>query len=75
MNADQIDDLGADVSHALAQLADVMRERDFLRRVLRQAVLTHGGELRIDVTLADAATADRRALAFGGGCVTLITLP
>ena len=67
MNAKQVIDLGKEVTRALAEAVAVAQERDMLRRVLKQAVLTHGGELRIDTALADAAKNDKRTLEIGGG--------
>lgn len=71
MNVDQVIDLGKEVSRALAEVAAVAQERDMLRRVLKQAVLTHGGELRIDTSLADEAKNDKRMLEIGGGGVRM----
>lgn len=71
MNAEQINKLGKEVTRALAEAVAVAQERDMLRRVLRQAVLTHGGELKIDIALADAAKNDKRALEISGGGVRM----
>lgn len=71
MNAEQVIDLGKEVTRALAEVVAVAQERDMLRRVLKLAVLTHGGELRIDTALADAAKNDKRTLEIGGGGVRM----
>lgn len=71
MSADQIADLAASVHRALEGLEAVTRERDFLRRVMIQAVLSNGGEIIVDPPLAPAAHAERRPLMIGQGVISL----
>ena len=47
-------------------------ELEFIKRVMRQAVMTHGGELKVDPAMADQAKSDTRPLEYGGGAVRLV---
>jgi len=51
---------------------DAIEIYEFYTRMLKQAVLTHGGKLRIDPALADLAKNEKRRLAFGNGSVELL---
>ena len=48
----------------------VQGELQFLQRVLRQAIMTHGGRLPVDPALAGAAKKDTRPLLFECGGIT-----
>jgi hypothetical protein len=72
MTTDEVKDLGTEVTLALRHLTEVMQERDLLRRVLKQAILTHGGDLRVDPELYEAATSDKRSMDMSAGGVRLI---
>lgn len=65
----EIHRLTEDVSEALNNTRDLIRERDFYLRVLKQAVLTNNGELVIDIFLADKAKNETRKLEFYDGGV------
>lgn len=71
MSHNDIDELISDVSLALRQVQSLVIERDFLERVLKQAVLTHGGVLKVDPELYEAAKNDPRELNYGSASVTL----
>lgn len=75
MNAENVRNLATEVYDSLTQLESVMRERDFYIRVLKQAVLSHNGELVIDPTLGMDAYNDTRILECNNGGVRLIENP
>jgi hypothetical protein len=58
MTNEDIAALQADVGSALQEAADVFQENRFLKRVLRQAVLTHNGCLVIDPQMARFAASE-----------------
>ena len=72
MNIDEIDILTESVREALQEAADTQNTLHFLNRILTQAVLTHGGELRVDPSLSEQAKAEKRRLEFGDGGVRLV---
>ena len=72
MDSTQIKELCAQVERALNDAAASRQRVEFLSRVLTQAVLTHGGELRVDPALAETARAETRLLEFGSGGVRLV---
>ena len=72
METNEINTLMENVRAALQGAANAENTANFLHRVLVQAVLTHGGELPVDPSLADQAKADTRRLEFGGGGVRLV---
>jgi hypothetical protein len=72
MTIERIAQLKKDLDTALADALNQAETLQFYARVLRQAVLTHGGELRVDPSLSDQARQDTRALEFNGGGVRLI---
>ena len=72
MTPEYIDRLSSKVKTALSQMTELQAERDFLLRVIKQAVLTHGGTLKVDVAHAEAAKRDDGALIFGAGEVRLL---
>lgn len=72
MRSEDVRDLGQEVSKALETLEETARERDMLKRVLKQAVLTYHGKLLVDPVQAKKAESDMRQLMIGNGAVTLI---
>lgn len=72
MTSNEITDLKRDFDSALTSAANAVRTLEFYTRVLKQAVLTHGGELRVDPSLSGEADRDTRTLEFGAGGVRLI---
>jgi len=74
MTEEFIKALHDDLDEVLNASAEALCRANFYEMVLRQAVLTHGGELRVDPSLMEAANADRRALVFGQGGVRLVDL-
>lgn len=71
MTSEQIEDLTKEVTFTLSNANAISDDNAFLRRILKQAILTHGGELKIDINLADAAKNDKRQFVFGSGKVVL----
>lgn len=72
MTAEQIEGLVSELRMALQDAEEVFRENKFLKRILKQAVLTHGGKLRIDPLLARAAEEEKRVLECCQGGIRLI---
>ena len=75
MNGDDIRQIAQDVSNALEAAESAMRELRLLRRVITQACLTHGGEIKVDPGLANEAMTTRKVLEIGGGGIRLIDAP
>lgn len=71
MTDDEVLAIAEEIRGIMERFVQVMHERAFLRRVLRQLVLQHGGELHVDTSFALAAINDNRTLLFGGEKVTL----
>lgn len=71
MKPEQISEIASMVKQALEEAANITVERDHLRRVLKQAVLSNGGKLMIDAKFAQQAFDDKRILFIGSGGVTL----
>lgn len=74
MDPEYIKNLTDEVKTVLTVTESMARELQMLKRVLKQAVLTHGGELVVDVLLADAAENEKRQLFIGSGKITLETV-
>lgn len=72
MDAREIQQLAEDVKCALNGALAIKNNQEFMHRVMVQAVLTAGGELRVDPALADQAKTERRKLEFGAGGVRLV---
>ena len=71
MTSDQIKMLTDDITDCLQQARAVSEENNFLKRVLKQAVLSGGGRLTVDPSLGEEAKNEKRGLCFGGGEITL----
>lgn len=71
MRVEQIQKLKKDVMDALEQAERISERNDFLIRVVKQAVMSNGGEVIVTSELAEAAKEDTRPLEFGGGKITL----
>lgn len=56
-----------------AKLVEAQQHRiEHLERILRQAVMTHGGKLKVDVRLSDAAFSSKQEIWCGNGCIELL---
>lgn len=64
-----------DLRRNLADLRVMVDITGFYKRVLTQAVLTAGGRLSVDPSLAEAAAIEKRRLWIAGGEVKLIDAP
>lgn len=53
----------------LRRVENLARSHNLMVRLWKQALLTAGGEVKIDPQLADAAKADERNILFGSGGV------
>lgn len=71
MDTQRINDLADELKEVLAGAGRIAEERDLLKRVLKQAVLTHGGKLLVGVEFAELAKNEKRQLFMGGGAVIL----
>jgi hypothetical protein len=71
MTTEQADAESRRLKELLSYYQSVECERNFLARVLRQAVMTHGGVLRVDPDHAERARPDW-PLEMGGGQVRLV---
>lgn len=49
-----------------------IEELTFLKRILKQAILTHGGKLPIDPQFSEQAKNDKRELCIGNGGVEFV---
>ena len=70
MRTEQIQKLKKDVVAALEEAEQISARNDFLIRVVKQAVLSNGGEVIVTPELEEAAKEERRPLKFGGGKIT-----
>lgn len=75
MTPQKIDALTEEVKAALNYTSDLAAEVQFLRRVLRQAGMTHRGELRVDPAFGPAAVVSTAELEICAGGVRLIETP
>jgi len=74
MKPEQIQSLSDDLKHALEHSINVMNERDFYLRIIKQAILSHGGELRIDSALGEQAKQETRNVEFCSGGARFISI-
>ena len=72
MSSDEIKDLAKQVGDALLELQHTQEALEFYMRVLRQAVLTHGGELRVDPAFSKEASSCKLGLEICSGGVRLL---
>ena len=71
MRVEQIQKLKKDIVAALEEAEKISARNDFLIRVVKQAVMSNGGEVIVTPELAEAAKEEQRPLEFGGGKITL----
>lgn len=72
MNNTYIDELISDVKRELEKVKSLRSRVDFLERVLKQAVMTHNGELYVDPKLGQAASSSDKILDISGSGVRLM---
>lgn len=71
MNIEQIEKLKESIGIALENAVQDKERIIYLERVIRQAVLTAGGVLKVSAAKADEAKRDQRYIMIGGGEITL----
>ena len=72
MNNQEIMDFAVSVQRMADQLKHAEAYIKHLERVIKQAVMTNGGVLNVDVTLSDAAFNSSVEIHMGDGKITLI---